>query len=95
MSNEEYTITATPLPWEWDENSVNVIFDGQYYLKLSQGKVRLGANGATVNIIAETNYDADPNTGYPVGALLNKDGDGYVGYGNDGYSYGFGDGAYL
>ncbi|MGJ1015237.1 fimbrillin family protein [Bacteroides salyersiae] len=72
MSNEEYTITATPLPWEWDENSVNVIFDGQYYLKLSQGKVRLGANGATVNITAETNYDADPNTGYPVGALLNK-----------------------
>ena len=66
MSNEEYTITATPLPWEWDENSVNVIFDGQYYLKLSQGKVRLGANGATVNITAETNYDADPNTGYPV-----------------------------
>lgn len=69
ISNEMYEISATPLE-EWGDNPVNVIFDGQYYLKLSQNSVRLAANGATVNIIAETNYDADPNTGYPVGAVL-------------------------
>ena len=69
ISNETYEISATPLE-EWGDNPVNVIFDGQYYLKLSQNSVRLAANGATVNITAETNYDADPNTGYPVGAVL-------------------------
>lgn len=73
ISNETYEISATPLE-EWGDNPVNVIFDGQYYLKLSQNSVRVGANGAVVDITAETNYDADPNTGYPVGAVLETTG---------------------
>lgn len=38
MSNEEYTITATPLPWEWDENSVNVISTGSITLSFHKAK---------------------------------------------------------
>ena len=72
ISNEEYQITATPLGWE--DNPVDVIFDGQYYLKLTQTKVLTAANAATVDIEAKTNYDANPDTGYPVGAVLDKTG---------------------
>ena len=72
LSNDIYQLSATPL--EWDESPVNVILDGQYYLKLSQTKVLTAANAATVDIEVKTNYDAIPNTGYPVGAVLDKSG---------------------
>jgi hypothetical protein len=72
ISNENYQISATPLAWT--DRPVNVIFDGQYYLKLSQTKVLTAANAVTVDIEAKTNYDANPNTGYPVGAILDKNG---------------------
>ena len=51
---------------------MNVIFDKQYYLKLSQTKVQTAGDGVTVNIEAKTNYDANPDTGYLPGASLNK-----------------------
>ena len=70
ISNETYQLSATPL--EWTESPVNVIFDKQYYLKLSQTKVQTAGDGVTVNIEAKTNYDANPNTGYLPGASLNK-----------------------
>lgn len=72
ISNETYQLSATPL--EWDESPVNVIFDKQYYLKLSQTKVQTARNAATVDIEVKTNYDANPDTGYPAGALLDKNG---------------------
>ena len=70
ISNETYQLSATPL--EWTESPVNVIFDKQYYLKLSQTKVQTAGDGVTVNIEAKTNYDANPDTGYLPGASLNK-----------------------
>ena len=48
VSNENYQFTATPL--EWTDSPVNVIFDKQYYLRLSQNKVLTARNAATVNI---------------------------------------------
>lgn len=72
ISNETYQLSATPL--EWEESPVNVIFDKQYYLKLSQTKVQTARNAATVDIEVKTNYDANPDTGYPAGALLDKSG---------------------
>ena len=69
ISNTIYQISATPLPW--DKNPViDVIFDGQYYLKLSQANVRLEGKGNTVDIVVKTNYNAIPYTGYPAGAQL-------------------------
>lgn len=68
ISNETYQLSATPL--EWGESPVNVIFDKQYYLKLSQTKVLTARNAATVDIEVKTNYDATPNTGYDEGARL-------------------------
>ena len=62
ISNTIYQISATPLPW--DKNPViDVIFDGQYYLKLSQTKVLTAANAVTVDIEAKTNYDAKSEYG--------------------------------
>ena len=72
VSNENYQFTATPL--EWTDSPVNVIFDKQYYLRLSQNKVLTARNAATVNIEVKTNYDANPYTGYPVGVLLDDSG---------------------
>lgn len=72
ISNETYQLSATPL--EWDESPVNVIFDKQYYLKLSQTKVQTADKPATVDIEVKTNYDATPNTGYLPGAQLDTDG---------------------
>jgi hypothetical protein len=71
ISNDTYQISATPLAW--DESPVNVILDKRYYLKLSQTKVVTAANAATVDITVQTNYDANPNTGYSAGASLDKD----------------------
>ena len=51
ISNETYQLSATPL--EWTESPVNVIFDKQYYLKLSQTKVQTAGDGVTVNIRSE------------------------------------------
>lgn len=68
ISNETYQLSATPL--EWGESPVNVIFDKQYYLKLSQTKVQTAGDAATVNIEVKTNYDAEPYTGYDAGATL-------------------------
>lgn len=69
ISNTIYQISATPFPW--DKNPViDVIFDGQYYLKLSQANVRLEGKGNTVDIVVKTNYNAIPYTGYPAGAQL-------------------------
>ena len=70
ISNETYQLSATPL--EWTESPVNVIFDKQYYLKLSQTKVQTAGDGVTVNIEVKTNYDASPDTGFLPGASLNK-----------------------
>ena len=70
ISNENYQLSATPL--EWGESPVNVILDGQYYLKLSQTKVLTAANAAVVNIEVKTNYNANPDIGYPAGAVLDK-----------------------
>ena len=72
ISNETYQLSATPL--EWGESPVNVIFDKQYYLKLSQTKVQTADKPATVDIEVKTNYDAIPNTGYLSGAQLDTDG---------------------
>ena len=72
ISNESYQLSATPL--EWDESPVNVIFDKQYYLKLSQTKVQTAGKPATVDIEVKTNYDAIPYTGYDAGAQLDTDG---------------------
>lgn len=70
ISNETYQLSATPL--EWTESPVNVIFDKQYYLKLSQTKVQTAGDGVTVNIEVKTNYDASLDTGFLPGASLNK-----------------------
>ena len=72
ISNENYQLSATPL--EWDESPVNVIFDKQYYLKLSQTKVQTAGDAATVNIEVKTNYDAEPSIGYGPGATLELNG---------------------
>lgn len=71
ISNDSYQLSATPL--EWDESPVNVIFDKQYYLKLSQTKVQTAGKPATVDIEVKTNYDAIPYTGYDAGAQLDTD----------------------
>jgi hypothetical protein len=70
ISNEDYQLSATP--FEWADSPVNVIFDKQYYLKLSQTKVLTAANAVTVDIEVKTNYSANPDIGYPAGAVLDK-----------------------
>lgn len=72
ISNETYQLSATPI--EWGESPVDVILDGQYYLKLGQTKVLTAANAVTVDIEVKTNYDANPDTGYLPGATLDKTG---------------------
>lgn len=57
----------------WTPNNSNIIVDGQYYLKLSQSTIAIGSMGNVINITAETNYDADPYTGYAAGIRLDTD----------------------
>lgn len=54
----------------WTDNENNVIIDGNYYLELSQATIAHGSIGSTVTIHVKTNYDANPNTGYPAGVEL-------------------------
>mgnify|MGYP004676817459 CR=1 FL=1 len=68
ITNGAYQIDVQPL--DWNDNPVNVIFDRDYYLKVSQTAIYLAANGVTVDLTAETNYNANPDTGYPAGAFL-------------------------
>lgn len=52
----------------WNDVGYYVVLDGPYYLRTSQKTLDMGANGATVQINIETNYDG--LTGYPSGLRL-------------------------
>ena len=68
ITNGEYQINVQPL--NWTDNPVNVIFDRDYYLKVSKTIIFLAANGVTADLTVETNYNGSPDTGYPAGASL-------------------------
>lgn len=60
-------VTATVSDWVLAPH--DVIFDGEYYLKVSSDQIAMFDNGFPVNFTVETNYNIS-NRGYPAGIQI-------------------------
>lgn len=67
----ESGMTVTTKVNDWNGNGVNIIEDGQWRLTVTDDLLKIGSEGGTVSLVAETNYDTD-EFGYPVGLQFNS-----------------------